>query len=87
MAGAFAFGVLADYYPVKGAGGTVPEGGRGAPEDPRGPHDGILLEGLAEGEAEAPKGDMVWDIWGIVSTGEVVCGFETLLSTEWKGYA
>ncbi len=36
-------------------------------EDFGGAHVGILLEGLADGEAETPERDVVWDVWLDVS--------------------
>ena len=62
MAGVFTFGVLADYDPVEGTKGAVAQGGGNASEDPGGSHVGVLLEGLTEGEAEAPEGDVVGDV-------------------------
>jgi hypothetical protein len=63
VAGVFALAVLANDDPVKIFLAAVAEGGGGASQDSGGAHVGILLEGLAEGEAEAPEGDVVWDIY------------------------
>ena len=64
LAGVFAFGVLADYDPVEGSAGAVAQGRCDAAQDAGGAHIGVLLEWLAEGEAETPEGDVVGDIWG-----------------------
>lgn len=67
MAGIFAFAVLADYYPVEIAAGAGGERRCCAAEDAGWAHVGVLLEGLAEREAEAPEGEVVGYIWGFVS--------------------
>lgn len=73
LAGVFAFAVFADYDPVKVAGVTVLEGRDRAPEDAGWADVGVLLEGLADGEAEAPEGDVVRNVWRTA-----VSGFEPL---------
>ncbi len=63
----FALGVLADNDPVEASAGAVAQGRGGAAQDAGGTHVGVLLEGLAEGEAQAPEGDVVRDVWrGVV---------------------
>jgi hypothetical protein len=64
LAGVLAFGVLAHDHPVEIGGPAVAEGGGGSAEDAGWADVGVLLEGLAEGEAEAPEGDVVGDVWG-----------------------
>ena len=61
LAGVFAFGVFTNDDPVEG-GGFVGDGGQGwgyAAEDAGGADVGVVLEGLDEGEAEGPEGDVV----------------------------
>ena len=63
VAGVFPLGVFADDDPVELAsiflaGG---EGGGDAVEDAGGTDIGVLLEGLADGEAEAPERNVVGD--------------------------
>lgn len=62
LPGVFAFGVFADYHPVEVSAGAGAEGGGDAAEDAGGAHVGVLLEGLAEREAEAPEGDVFGDV-------------------------
>ncbi|KAI9903736.1 hypothetical protein N3K66_000265 [Trichothecium roseum] len=62
LARVLALAVLAHDDPVQVAGGAVPERGLRAGEDAGGTHVGVLLEGLADGQAEAPEGDMVRNI-------------------------
>ena len=62
MPGIFALGVFADDDPVQVARTGVTEGGGDAAEDFGGADVGVLLEGLADGKAERPEGDMVWDV-------------------------
>lgn len=66
LAGVFAFGVFSDYDPVEG-GGVMDDGCEGwgyAAEDAGGADVGVVLEGLDEGEAEGPEGDVVGDVFG-----------------------
>ena len=64
LAGILALGVLAHDHPVQVGARAVSEWGSGAAEDTRGPHVGVLLERLADLEAEGPEGDVVGDVWG-----------------------
>lgn len=59
LACVLALGVFAHDYPVQVAVGGVAQGGLGAPENLGGAHVGVLLEGLADCEAEVPQGDVV----------------------------
>jgi len=54
VAGVFAFGVLADDHPVQVSDLAVAERGLSSAEDFGGAYIGVLLQGLADGEAEAP---------------------------------
>lgn len=58
-----AFAVLTDNHPIKVSDITVAQGRLCAAEDTRGTHIGVLLEGLADGETEAPEGDVVGNIY------------------------
>jgi len=60
----FAFGVFANDDPIEVARATVFERRGGAPEDFCGAHIGVLLEWLADCEAETPEGNMVWNVYG-----------------------
>ena len=65
LAGVFAFGVFSDDDPVEG-GGAVGDGCERwgyAAEDAGGTDVGVVLEGLDEGEAEGPEGDVVGDVF------------------------
>ena len=62
LAGVFAFAVFTDDDPVEVAGAAVLEGRDCAPKDAGGADISVLLEGLADGKAEAPEGDVVWDV-------------------------
>lgn len=62
LAGILAFGILSDDDPVQVAGSAFPQRGLRASEDLCGPDIGILLEGLTDGQTQAPEGDMVGDI-------------------------
>jgi hypothetical protein len=62
LAGVLAFGVLADDDPVEIGGGDVAERGFNAGQDAGGADVGVLVEGLADGEAKAPEGDVVGNI-------------------------
>ena len=57
-----AFGVLAHDDPVEITGFAVFERRDGTAKDFCGPNIGVLLEGLAYGEAETPEGYVVRDI-------------------------
>lgn len=72
LPGVLAFAVLADDHPVQVAVVAFAEGGLRASEDAGGPDVGVLLERLADGEAEAPEGDVVGDVW---SHENVVMGY------------
>lgn len=65
LASVFAFRVLADDNPVEISG--VVEWGCDAAEDARRADVGVLLERLADGEAEAPEGDMIGDVYNELS--------------------
>lgn len=53
------------------------EGGGGAAQDAGGADVGVLVEGLADEEAEGPERDVVWDVWGEeVSIGVVMGGVD-----------
>lgn len=54
-----ALGVLAYDHPVQISGVAVTQWRGGPAEDACGAHVGVLLERLAEGEAEAPEGNVV----------------------------
>ena len=62
LTGVFALGVFADDNPVKGARLSIAERGGNAAEDFGRADVGVLLERLANGEAEAPKGDVVRNV-------------------------
>ena len=62
VASIFPFAVLADDHPVKITGSAVRKRGLSAPENFGGADVGVLLEGLAERETEAPEGNVVWYI-------------------------
>ena len=62
LAGVFTFGVFADDDPVEVTGARIAERGGDAAQDFGGADVGVLLEGLADGEAEGPEGYVVWDI-------------------------
>lgn len=62
LACVFAFCILAHYYPVEGAGWAIAERGGDAAEDAGRADVGVLLEGLDDGQAEAPEGEVVWYI-------------------------
>lgn len=79
LAGVLALAVFADDDPVEVAGAAVLQRGDGAPEDAGGADVGVLLEGLADGEAEAPEGDVVRDVCGACMSGFESVGKE-------KGY-
>ena len=68
LAGVFAFGVFADDDPVEVARVGVAEGGGDAAQDFGGAEVGVLLQRLADGEAEGPERYVVWDIcsWRIL---------------------
>jgi hypothetical protein len=53
--GVFTFGILADYHPIEVSAGAGSERGGSATEDPGRANIGVLLEGLADGETEAPE--------------------------------
>jgi hypothetical protein len=57
-----ALAVLADDYPVQVAGVALAERRLGAAEDLGWSHIGVLLKGLADGEAETPEGNVIGDI-------------------------
>ena len=57
-----AFAVLAHNHPVQRARGAVSQGRFGAAEDLGRTDVGVLLEGLADGEAKAPEGDVIGDV-------------------------
>lgn len=62
LARVLAFGILSDDDPVQVAGCALSQRGLRAAEDLCRPDIGILLEGLTDGQAQAPKGDMVGNI-------------------------
>ncbi len=62
LTGVLALGVFADDHPVKVARASIAQGRRDAAEEFGGANIGVLLEGLADGEAEGPEGDVVWDV-------------------------
>ena len=62
LPGVFALGVFADDDPVEVAGAGVAKGGGDAAEDFCGADVGVLLEGLADGEAQGPEGYVVGNV-------------------------
>ena len=58
-----AFAVLPDNHPVQVSGLAIAQRGLRTREDPSGPDVSVLLEGLADGEAQAPERDMIGDIY------------------------
>lgn len=64
LTGIFAFGVLANNDPVEVTGAAILERRGGSAEDFGRAHVGVLLEGLADCEAEAPEGDVVRNVCG-----------------------
>lgn len=63
LTGIFAFAVFADYDPVEITTSAIAEGGLCAAEDLCRAHICVLLEGLADGQSQAPEGDVVRDIY------------------------
>lgn len=59
LASVFTLAVLTDYHPVEVAGSAVSKRRPGAKKDASWTNIGVLLEGLANGEAQLPQGDMV----------------------------
>jgi len=57
VTGIFSFGVFTDDEPVerRGGGGEGGKGGGGTAQNPGWAEVGVLLEGLAESETEAPE--------------------------------
>lgn len=70
LAGVLAFGVLADEHPVDLLGCV--EFAFCAGEGAHGADVGVELEGAAEGEQQAPEGDVVWDV-GVAYGAEEGC--------------
>jgi hypothetical protein len=62
LAGVLAFAVFADDDPVEIARLAVAQRGLGALEDACWSHVGVLLEGLADGEAKTPERDVIRNI-------------------------
>lgn len=60
-----AFTVLAHNHPVETAHRAVAQGGAGAAEDPGRAHVSVLLEGLADGEPQAPEGNVIGDVYSV----------------------
>lgn len=62
LARIFSLAVLTNDDPVEVAGVTVTQRRLRAGQDTSGPNVCVLLEGLADSEAQPPEGNVVWDI-------------------------
>lgn len=67
LPGILALRVLTDNDPVEITGAAIPQGRLGPSEDLGRPHVGVLLERLADRQAEAPERDVVRDVYRLVS--------------------
>jgi hypothetical protein len=63
LSGILSFTVLANNHPVEVSNIAVAERRLCTTKNTGGAHVSILLEGLADSEAEAPKGDVIRDIY------------------------
>jgi hypothetical protein len=64
MAGILAFGILPDDHPVKVADSDVTQRRGDAGNDPGWTDVGVLVEPLADRQAQAPQGDMIRNVRG-----------------------
>ena len=65
LSGVFAFAVLTDNYPVQISCLTVAQGRLGATHNTCGTDVGVLLEWLADGEAQTPERNVIRNIYNL----------------------